>query len=506
MSDDSALNPLYRASAHRPRLFVHGIVALFLTCALCSARAEQTDQETAGTHQLMFLPPPAEGVISLGVYDADGKLVRVLKRAAEIDSFKSGLNGLFIDWDGKDSKGNPTAPGKYSARGILVAEVNVSGEAYHLNDWIDPSSPTQAKRILSAGFLTGKSIWALADIETGRALLIDTENGKKRTAALPIGTNSIKFDGSHILAICNDRLVQLDPATGNSVGERSYTDLRDADQWREKWIVLAGNQVHFSDNGADQSITSPSENLAFCAQLDSSVVVANRDGNLWKFQDSRFLPIESGENGQLLDMSAGKGDTIWLLLQVSSKRLLRQVDLSGQRIQELDLPPDLQTARQLCGSREDEDLLLTADLNPGDRVIGLHFQNSKAQQSVWQKWLDRLITPFRYFDIKDGQVVAAPEKTESPAVSIQLAENPLENSAAENLSLGVTADETGAWITSSDGLPLVQVAKTKNVVQTKWTTNGANGLRVFVSNGSVVEEYRVTGLEHLYRFDAGSFD
>src|SRR5258708_2052043 len=205
-------------------------------------------------------------------------------------------------------------------------------------------------------------------------------------------------------------------------------------------------------------------------------------------------------------MSAGKGDTIWLLLDVDSKRLLRQVDLSGQRIQELDLPPDLQTARKLCGSRDDEDLLLTIDLNPGERVIGLHFQNSKAQQSVWQKWLDRSMTPFRYFDVKNGQVVPVQEKIESPTVSIQLAENPLENGAPESLSLGVIADETGAWISTSDGLPLLQVTKTKNIVQTKWTANGVDGLQVFISNGSVVEEYRITGLENLYRFDAGSWN
>ncbi|HEY4782988.1 MAG TPA: hypothetical protein VIH54_14310, partial [Chthoniobacterales bacterium] len=67
-------------------------------------------------------------------------------------------------------------------------------------------------------------------------------------------------------------------------------------------------------------------------------------------------------------------------------------------------------------------------------------------------------------------------------------------------------DETGAWISTSDGLPLLQVTKTKNIVQTKWTADGADGLQVFVSDASVVEEYRVTGLKNLYRFDAGSFD
>jgi len=506
MSDDTALYRMDWIRARHRRSLVLGAFAFILIGLSCATRSEQTEEETAGTHQLMFIPPPEEGVISLGVYDAGGKLVRVLKRAAEIDSFKSGLNGLFIDWDGKDSNGDPAPAGKYSARGVLVGDVNVSGQAYHLNDWVDPSLTMPAKRILSAAFLNGKSIGAFAEGGTGKQLLVDAINGKYRTTDLPADTNSVKFDGSHVLAICNDRLVQVDPETRSSVGERPYPNLRDADQWHGQWIVLAGNQLHSSTDGADQSVTPPKEDLAFCAQLDSSAVVASRNGNIWRFQDRQFSPIETGKSGQLLDMSAGKGDTIWLLLDVDSRRLLRQVDLSGQRIQELDLPPDLQTARKLCGSRDDEDLLLTIDLNPGERVIGLHFQNSEAQQSVWQKWLDRSMTPFRYFDVKNGHVVPVQEKIESPTVSIQLAANPLENGAPESLSLGVIADETGAWISTTDGLPLLQVTKTKNIVQTKWTANRADGLQVFISNGSVVEEYRITGLENLYRFDAGSFD
>jgi hypothetical protein len=506
MFDDTSLYRTPRASARHPRSWFLVIFALILAWPPGVARSEQIEEETAGTHQLMFIPPPEEGVISLGVYDAGGKLIRVLKKAAEIDSFKSGLNGLFIDWDGKDSTGNPAPAGKYSARGVLVGDVNVSGQAYHLNDWVNPSGTTQAKRILSVAFLNGKSVGAFAEIGTNKQLLVDTSNGKYRTTDLPADTNSVKFDGSRVLAICGDRLVQVDPITRSLVGEKPYPNLHAADQWHGQWIVLAGNQLYSSSDGAGQGITPPREDLAFCAQLDSSAVVASRNGSIWRFQDRKFSPIETGKSGQLLDMSAGKGDTIWLLLEVDSRRLLRQVDLSGQHIQELELPPDLQTARQLCGSRDDEDLLLTTDLDPGERVIGLHFQNSKAQQSVWQKWLDRSVTPFRYFDVKNGQVVPAQEKVESPAASIQLMENPLENGAPGSISVGVIADESGAWISTSDGLPLLQVTKTKNIVQMMWAADGADGLQVFVSDASVVEEYRVTGLKNLYRFDAGSFD
>jgi hypothetical protein len=485
------------------RRLLNLIFVLVLACAFESAHSEQTDEEGAG--QLMFLPPPVEGVISLGVYDANGKLVRVLKRAADIDSFKSGLNGLFIDWDGKDSKGAAVPAGKYSARGFLVGDISISGEAFHFNDWIDLSDRPPVKQVLTASFLNGKSVCALANVATGKQLLVDPVNGKYRDTPLPPDTGNVKFDGSHILAIGENRIIRLDPITRQSVEEKSYPGLRDADQWRGKRIALTNNEVISSnENGAEQTLSPPTNDLVRCAALESSAVVAAGDGRLWKLQDGAFLPIQTGEAGQLIDLSAGKGDTIWILLRVGSNLLLRQVDLTGQRIQELGLPADLQTARNLSGSREDEDLLLTADLNPGDRVIGLHFQNSKAEQSVWQKWFDRSITPFHNFEIKDGKVVTSETKTESTPVSIQLTENPLENGTG-NVLLIVAADESGAWVSTSDGLPLLQVTKTKNIADVKWIVNGTNGLRVFVSDGSVIAEYRITGLENIFRFDAGTF-
>src|ERR1700740_1429186 len=39
---------------------------------------------------ISFLPPPVEGTISLGIYDATGKLVRVLHEEAMLDEFAIG--------------------------------------------------------------------------------------------------------------------------------------------------------------------------------------------------------------------------------------------------------------------------------------------------------------------------------------------------------------------------------------------------------------------------------
>ena len=89
----------------RPRWFP-GIALLLCFVPLHPINAQD---EEANANQLLFVPPPVEGVISLGVYDSKGKLVRVLKKAAEIDSFKSASDGLVIDWDRNDSQGKPVA-------------------------------------------------------------------------------------------------------------------------------------------------------------------------------------------------------------------------------------------------------------------------------------------------------------------------------------------------------------------------------------------------------------
>src|SRR6476646_12108226 len=122
------------------------IVALWFL----SVSALKADEEEASTSQLMFVPPPIEGVISLGVYDNKGKLVRVLKKAAAIDSFKSGLNGLYVDWDRNDAHGKKVPGNKFFARGVLVGDVKIEGIAFHLNDWIHDSADSRIEKILSA--------------------------------------------------------------------------------------------------------------------------------------------------------------------------------------------------------------------------------------------------------------------------------------------------------------------------------------------------------------------
>ncbi len=75
--------------------------------------------------RLNFVPPPMEGKISLGIFDEQGKLVRVLYREANIDKFAVGADSLSTTWDGKNDAGEDLPPGKYRARGYAVGQLKV---------------------------------------------------------------------------------------------------------------------------------------------------------------------------------------------------------------------------------------------------------------------------------------------------------------------------------------------------------------------------------------------
>ena len=81
--------------------------------------------------RISFLPPPLEGTISLGIYDENGALVRVLHQQAELNQFTIGADALVTQWDGKDDDDEDLPAGKYRAHGDLVGEFKLEdmGEA-----------------------------------------------------------------------------------------------------------------------------------------------------------------------------------------------------------------------------------------------------------------------------------------------------------------------------------------------------------------------------------------
>src|SRR6266699_3793980 len=81
--------------------------------------------------RISFVPPPLEGTISLGIYDENGTLVRVLHQQAELNELTIGPDALVTQWDGKNDDDEDLPAGKYRANGYLVGHLRVEdiGEA-----------------------------------------------------------------------------------------------------------------------------------------------------------------------------------------------------------------------------------------------------------------------------------------------------------------------------------------------------------------------------------------
>ena len=101
------------------------LLVLAFACAAPAQTPSPSSTPAAQNVRISFLPPPLEGTISVGVYDAGGKLVRILHREAAVSDFEIGADALHTQWAGKEESGEPLPPGKYHARGYMVGDLQV---------------------------------------------------------------------------------------------------------------------------------------------------------------------------------------------------------------------------------------------------------------------------------------------------------------------------------------------------------------------------------------------
>lgn len=138
------------------------IVALLVALLACNAIAQESPSPSpspaesaapspspARSIRISFVPPPLDGTISLGVYDAKGNLVRVLFREADINEFTIGNDALTTNWDGKNDAGENVPPGKYTAHGFVVGDLKIEGVGFYFNDWINSADAPRFSKIRS---------------------------------------------------------------------------------------------------------------------------------------------------------------------------------------------------------------------------------------------------------------------------------------------------------------------------------------------------------------------
>ncbi len=169
--------------------------------------------------RVSFVPPPLDGTISLGVYDANGKLVRVLFREADINEFNIGNDSLSTTWDGKNDAGESVPPGKYTAHGFVVGDLKVEGVGFFFNDWITSADGPRFSHI--------------------RSLAMHDENLLLAVDLVPPGAGHVLYDVADKSLTVKD----TDSDTSNDAGAAAPG--RDG----TRWVIEAGEVKQLAANG-----------------------------------------------------------------------------------------------------------------------------------------------------------------------------------------------------------------------------------------------------------------
>lgn len=149
----------------------HPIVSALIAGTLCFALPPAHSADAPKTAErppppplkiVVALPQP-EGTLSLGVFNAAGKIVKTLATEQEISSLKSNLNGIELLWDCTGEKGLPVTGSNYRAKGFLVSDLSTQGEAFHGNDWATDAEPKRPASITGLRFEDGAFVISLKD-------------------------------------------------------------------------------------------------------------------------------------------------------------------------------------------------------------------------------------------------------------------------------------------------------------------------------------------------------
>ena len=171
------------------------------------------------------------------------------------------------------------------------------------------------------------------------------------------------------------------------------------------------------------------------------------------------IPTEDGEPVPVKLASSAAGDKVCVLAQ----------NQDCQRVTAYD-----------CGADSEPKAIFTAELRFSERyeqvASALSFPNGK---------------PF----------------VSTPVLPVALVPNPLFQDKRGAIRLTITADGTGSFLATTDGLPLYHISETPHL---RWAVMGrppgSKVVSIFESDGAVVAEFKATRLADMMAFDAGDVE
>ncbi len=488
---------------------------LVLAAALGWAAAVTVWGEEPAKHapEIRFVPATGSGTVSLGIYDRDGRLVRVLCDEWPFGRFRVGLNGLSTTWDGNDDAGQPVPEGTYTARGYVVGDVAISGEAIHFNDWIESTDSPRIVSVAATQLLPGGDILLMARLAGSEGALIryspESEARWRTMATEPrpeparqvqlAVADAIAFalmDGKLRAAGLQDGVEMEVPVEAGSVTAIAARGNRLA--------LLDGNGVRFyalpdfAPQGEAKDLPGALVSLAL---LDQGAVAAADDGTVWRWQ-AGWSKLETPLESKVRAVSAGRENTFWVLEESADGTTgVAHYSPEDGRLAEWSPGADGGRVTSIAGTPEKDYFVATLSTPEAQRTVAIR---RKSEGEGWEYVFDKKITRCADFGWADGNLVAT--GGEAPTeITARLVENPLDPGAARDLVLRAAPQESGPVLQTTDGLPLLRVSDGAGYQRVLLVPGpNENTARFFQGDGACVEEYALSGLGNITSFDAGT--
>lgn len=460
--------------------------------------------------EIRFVPATAGGTVSLGIYNAAGELVRVLCDEWTFSRFRIGLNGLSTTWDGRGDDGQPVPPGTYAARGYVVGDVVIGGEAFHFNDWIEGPDSPRIERVASAQLLPGGDVLLIARLTGATGALVRySPESEARWNTVVSGPRPAPARNAQLAAAEKTAFVLLD-------GQLRAASLEDGREvvlpvaWANvkavaarggRLAVLDDQGLHFrvlpsfdSQGGVDDL---PAEFVSI-GLLDEGAVAAAADGAVWRWQ-AGWSKLEMPEEVRVRSLSGGRGDTFWTL-EERAEGALYVAQYSPEEGRLVEWAAEEGRIVSVAGTPERDYFVAVLDTADGQRTAGIRRREGG---EGWEFVFDKKITNSAEFGWRDGKLSARGGERPSTLEAV-LGVNPLHPEAPRVLALQAVADDSGTGLSTMDGLPLVRVSDQPDSRRVMMVAAPEpDTVRFFQGDGASVEEYRIANLGQITAFDAG---
>lgn len=484
---------------------------LIVLLAALSGLPRASGASADGGVEIRFVPP-GPGTVSLGIHDAQGKLVRILCDEWTFSRFHIGLNGLATSWDRKDDAGQPVPPGRYEARGYVVGDVDVAGEAFHFNDWIETEDSPRIVRVAAQQLLPGGDMLLAARLAGGTGALVrysPESEARWRTvvsAPRPQPASSAQLavsdDTAFVLLDGSLRALKLEDGSEVTVPEPREGIAAVAARG-DRIGVVRGDRLSlfrlpgFTAEGAEEKTPAPFVSIAL---LDKGMVAAAADGSLWS-RGSGWTKLETP--APVRGVAAGRGDTFWVLEErPDGSWAVAQCDAEEGRLAEWIPARADGTPSALSAATASDHFAVTLVAPDIQRTVAIR----RAATGGWEIAVDKKITRSDAFGWQDGKL-AASGGTLPQEITIKLDPNELDPTAPGELILKAVAGASGTGLATTEGLPLIGVTESADATRVMVVPGAAPGeARFFQGDGACVEEYALSQLGRISSFDAGTIE